>query len=82
MKILLLGLAALSFTATANEDVEDVDRETLFDVYEFCVNEQGKPQPNLTLLLSCINRELDSMGYKRFSTLDTVEEKISDYPSK
>lgn len=82
MENLLLCFAALSFTATANETIEHVDRETLFDVYEFCINEQAKPQPDLILLLNCINKELDSMGYHPFSNLETVEEKISDYPVK
>lgn len=79
MKNLMLLLSlVLVMPLTAKENVEQVDKDTLIEVYEFCVNEQFEVETDLKVLLDCINEAVDFLGFQRFPTMLEVEKRIED----
>lgn len=70
------ALVALLFAAPfvmATDDLDDVDQETLVDIYDYCIDVESE---NDSALLECINEDLIATDYNTFGSLDDVRKVI------
>lgn len=76
MKQVLTLLTMLSISSAALAELESADKETLVDIYEYCVSMQDTGAVNDKQLLVCINEELEYGDYKQFKSLEEVKAAI------
>lgn len=76
MKQVLTLLTMLSISSAALAELESADKETLVDIYEYCVSMQDADAVNDKQLLVCINEELEYGDYKQFKSLEEVKAAI------
>lgn len=70
------AFAALLFVAPfvlATDDLDEVDQETLVDIYDYCIDVESD---NDSALLECINDDLLATDYKMFGSIDDVRKVI------
>jgi len=73
MKSFIAFLLLVVFQASAYAESQEVDKDTLKEIYEFCFSLQDTGAPKDKELLECINEELMYGDYKQFKSLSDVK---------
>lgn len=73
-----IAFLLIMFQTTVYAELMDVDKETLKDIYEYCLSSQDKSSVEEKQLLECINEELEYGDYKLFKSVKDVKAAMKD----